>query len=416
MALVIPLAQLNLAEWIRPGDRICWGQASAEPQSLTEKLVAQRSAIGSCEAFVGISWAPTVSAATSDHIRFTSYCAAGNNRTVAAAGKLDILPIHYSTLPHVLERSVDVLLLQLPAPNADGSFSIGTGLEYLAPLIDSARLVIAEVNDQTPQTNGERAIHMAEIDILVHTSRPLLAAPVAASAAMDQAIAANVLPLIEDGAVLQIGLGGLPGQIISGLSQHRDLGVHSGLITDSIVELIESGVITNARKEIDRGVTVTGLLAGTDRLYRHTHRNPAISLRSTAYTHAADVIARLDRFTSINSAIEVDLTGQVNAEMAAGRYVGAVGGAVDFIRGAHLSKGGLPIIALPSVARKGDRIVSRIVANLTGPVSTSRADAGIIVTEFGAADLRGLSLRQRRERMLGIAAPQFRETLERDLA
>src|SRR5690606_34878605 len=188
----------------------------------------------------------------------------------------------------------------------------------------------------------------------------------------------------------------------------RDLGGHSGLIRDAVADLMEAGVITNARKSLDRGRSVGGMLMGTRRLFSFAHRNPAVQLRETGYTHDLSVLAAQDRLVAINSAVEVDLSGQISAELVAGDYVGAVGGAVDFLRGAARSKGGLPIVALPSTAGS----TSRIVPALSGPVSTARADAGLVVTEYGVADLRGQPLRSRYERMLAIAHPDHRRALE----
>ena len=204
--------------------------------------------------------------------------------------------------------------------------------------------------------------------------------------------------------------------MLHSLSGHRDLGIHSGLINDPVAELIERGVVTNARKRIDTGVTVAGLLARSARLARLADGNPRIVLRPTSYTHAPEILAQFDRFTAINSAVEVDLTGQVNAEVAGDRYVGAVGGAVDFLRGAHHASRGLPIVALPSTASGRGGMLSRIVARLSGPVSTARADAAIIVTEHGLADLRGLGLSERIGRMIALAAPEFRDGLAREVA
>lgn len=403
---------LDFTRLMRPGETVCWGQAAAEPLTLTRTLLAQRASIGGFKAFIGMGWSETADIAYSDHVRFISYCATGSNRRLAAAGKLDILPVHYSALGPILERQVDVLLLQLAPARDEGTYSLGLACEYLAPLIATARLVIAEVNDQAPFTFCDRPVRPEEIDVLVRTSRRLPEIAPSTAGAADAAIASHVADLVEDGAVLQIGLGALPDRIVRALSKHRDLGIHSGLITDGMAELMALGIVTNAKKTVDAGASVAGLLAGTAKLAEFAHRNPAIFLRSTSYTHSAEVLERLDRFTAINSAVEVDLTGQINAEGTNGRYVGAVGGAVDFLRGAGRAKGGLPIVALPSTANTAQGLATRIVARVNGPVSTARADAGIIVTEHGIADLRGLTVAQRVRRMLDIAAPEFRESLE----
>lgn len=409
MATELPTEALDFAALLRPGDRLAWGQASAEPVTLTARLFEQGQAISGLHAFIGMSWGTPLDDAGA--IGFQSYCGAGHNRVLERAGRLDILPSHYSDLPGLLSRQVDVLLLNL-ADEGNGRFSFGAALEYLAPLVDSARFVIAEVNDQTPRTRGERSLAADEIDIIVRTSRPLADAPKAQPGEAERAIATWIAGLVEDGATLQIGIGGLPEAILAALAGHRDLGLHSGLASDGVARLVEAGALTNGRKSIDTGIGVAGLVAGGPALMRYVDRNPGFALRSTAYTHAFGVLSAQSKLTAINAAIEVDLTGQINAEVAGGRYVGAVGGAADFLRGARASRGGLPIVALPATVTGRDGLRSRIVARLNGPASTARADAGIIVTEHGIADLRGLGLAERKRRMLDIAAPEFRAALE----
>lgn len=415
MTREIDVEALDFSALLLPGECLTWGQASGEPAALTERLFAQSDHIRGLSAFVGMSWGTPLDDACAAGFQFLSYCGAGHNRVAERAGQLDILPCHYAELPELLSRRVDILLLNL-ADDGGGHFSFGAAHEYLLPLVETARLVIAEVNDQTPWTHGERTLCADDIDVIVHTSRPPVASPKSVAGPTERAIAERVAGMIEDGATLQIGIGGLPEAILAALSGHRDLGLHSGLASDAVVGLIEAGALTNARKNIDVGLSVAGLAAGGARLMAHINRNESFSFRSTAYTHSIPVLAEHSRFTAINSAIEVDLTGQINAEMAGGRYVGAVGGAGAFLRGARASRGGLPIIALPSTVDGRDGPRSRIVAELNGPVSTARSDAGIIVTEHGVADLRGLSLAERRKRMIDIAAPEFRASLETSAA
>ena len=410
MAEVVAFEELDFPALVRPGDTVTWGQACAEPQSLTERLMAQRSAIGRFNVFMGASYSATPDPRYSDHVRFLSYAGTGTNRGLAKAGQLDILPCPYSRLPDLLRATVDVLLLQLSPADANGAHSLGLAHEYLVPLIDSARLVIAEINDQVPWVHGERPLGAADIDILVHTSRPPLEVLHGPPSEAEAAIAVRVAGLIEDGSTLQTGLGSLPEAVLARLDGHRHLGIHSGAIGDRVAALMEAGVIDNARKPIDTGRSIAGVMLASRRLFSFAHRNPAIDMRSTAYTHGADVIARLDRFVALNAAIEVDLSGQVNAEVARGIYVGAVGGATDFLRGAQRSPGGLPIVMLPSRAGQA----SRIVARLSGPVSIARADAGLIVTEYGVADLRRLPIGERVRRMIAIAHPDLRDDLERE--
>lgn len=409
MAIELAPDGLDFKALLRPQDCLAWGQASAEATVLTARLFEQSSAISGLRAFVGMSWGAPFDGA--EAMRFQSYCGAGHNRALEQAGRLDILPCHYSELPGLLAREVDVLLLNL-ADDGAGRFSFGAALEYLAPLVDRARLVIAEVNDQTPWTNSERTLGADDIDIIIRTSRPPALAPKGATGDVERAIAARVAGLVEDGATLQIGIGGLPEAILAALAGHRDLGLHSGLASDGIAGLVEAGALTNARKSVDTGVGVAGLVAGGPQVMRYVNRNPHFALRSTAYTHAFEVLRAQHKFTAINAAIEVDLSGQINAEVAGGRYVGAVGGAADFLRGAKASRGGLPIVALPATVTGRGSKRSRIVTRLNGPTSTARADAGIIVTEYGVADLRGLGIAARRRRMIDIAAPEFRAALE----
>lgn len=390
-----------------------WGQATAEPLPLTSALMSQRRAIGQFRVFLGVTHSDTLKPEYADCIAFSAYCGTGGNRQLAKAGKLDILPCHYSQFPELIRSGrlkIDVLMLQIAPADANGNYSLSIAHEYLVPALDVARVVIAEINEQAPWTHGERMVRDSDLDYIVRTSRPPLELHQPEPGETELTIARNAAGLIEDGATLQFGLGVLPEAILAQLFDRRDLGIHSGTIGDKVAELTQIGVITNARKAIDRGTTVTGVMMGSRRIHEFTHHNPGVQFRSTEYTHDPEVFAQIERFVALNSAIEVDLTGQINAEVAGGVYVGAVGGALDFLRAAHRSKDGLPIVALPSVAGKR----SRIVARLSGPVSTPRSDAGVIVTEYGVADLRGLPLSQRVPRMIAIAHPDFREALQRE--
>jgi acyl-CoA hydrolase len=400
------VSELDLASYIRPGDTVAWGQACAEPLTLTEALAEQRQHLGGVRCFTGISSSAALRPDHCDYLSFISYTAAGANRALAQAGALDIVPAHYSELPAIL-KCVDVVFLSLPPPRPDGTFGLGLGADYVASLVGHARVVIAEVNDQTPDLSCARRLSPDELDVIVRVSRPPAEYPAAAPRDIEDAIADHISGLVPDGATIQLGIGSMPSAVARGLRGHRDLGVHSGMITDAVAELIEAGVVTGACKSVDRGLVVTGFLMGTQRLIRLAAVHPAITLRDTAYTHDPAVLAAQTQLIAINSATEVDLTGQANTETAGGRYVGAVGGAVDFARGAARSRGGVPIIALPSTASHASRIVSR----LSGPATLTRADAGVIVTEYGVADLRGLTLSQRRERMLAIAHPHHRHAL-----
>jgi acyl-CoA hydrolase len=405
------VGELELASYIRPGDTVAWGQACAEPLTLTEALAEQRKQLGGIRCFTGISSSAALRSEHCDYLSFTSYTAAGANRALVQAGALDILPAHYSELPALLAtgpQPVDVVFLSLPPQRPDGTFGLGLGADYVATLVGHAGVVIAEINDQVPDLRCDRRLSPDELDVVVRVSRPPAEYAAAAPRGIEDTIAGHVASLIPDGATLQLGIGSMPSAVARRLRAHRDLGIHSGMITDAVAELIEAGIVTGARKSIDRGLVVTGFLMGSGKLIRLAAADHAITLRDTRYTHDPAILAAQTQLVAINSATEVDLTGQANTETAAGRYVGAVGGAVDFARGAARSRGGVPIIALPSTASQA----SRIVARLSGPATLARADAGVIVTEYGIADLRGLTLAQRRERMLAIAHPDHRHALE----
>ena len=303
----------------------------------------------------------------------------------------------------------DVVLLQVSPPDEQGRYSLGLAQEYLPAALEKARVVIAEVNPGIPWTHGGVHLRAGDFALCIDAEHPPLEQSRSAPGPAEQAIARHIAALVEDGATLQLGVGNLPEAVLAALHGHRDLGLHSGAVGDGIARLAEAGVLTNAKKSVDAGVGVGGILMGSERLRRWAHRNPQIALRGTEYTHDPEVLAASHKLAAINAAIEVDLTGQINAEVAAGCYVGAVGGAVDFLRGAARSKGGLPIVALPATAKGA----SRIVARLSGPVSTPRSDAGLIVTEHGVADLRGQPLSRRVRRLVDIAAPEHREDLER---
>ena len=416
MTIELPADDLDLAGIIKPGDKVFWGQGTSEPLTLSEALVRQRSKIGPLSVFLGVSFSDTVTPEHADSLSCYSYGAIGTNQRLSKAGVLGILPCHYSQIPDLISRGAlrcDVALLQLSSPDAAGEYSLGVANDYMLDAARAARVVIAEVNDRVPWTYGGESLRETRIDYLVRTSRPVLEVKAQRISEVDRRIAAHVVPRIPDGAVLETGIGALPDAILASLHGRRDLGVHSGMVGDGVIELMEAGVVTNQLKPVDRGITVTGVLFGSERLYRYAHRNPGIRLSPARYTHSAQVMAQFDVFVAINSALEVDLTGQVNAEVSDAEYVGAVGGQVDFVRAALASPRGCSIIALPSTAKSES--ISRIVSRLAGGVTTTpRSDADLVVTEWGAAELRGQTIAERARRMIAIAHPACREQLERE--
>ena len=305
----------------------------------------------------------------------------------------------------------DVALVQVSRADAAGRHSFGVVNDYMQAMVARARVVIAEVNDQVPFTYCDQYLPSSEIDLQVETSRPLVEVKSADISAQDAAIARFAAAYVEDGSVLQVGIGAVPDAITMLLGDRRNLGVHSGMIGDGIVDLVEAGAINNSTKPFDVGVTVTGSLMGTRRLFDYARANAAVIMRASTYTHADAVLGAIPKMITINSALEVDLTGQVNSEQTGDLYVGGTGGQVDYVRAGSRSRGGFSLIALPSTAGEGR--FSRIVARLTGPVSTARSEVDVIITEFGAAELKGRSIAERAKRLTAIAHPAFRENLDR---
>jgi acyl-CoA hydrolase len=389
----------DLGRYIRPGDGIVWGQACAEPVVLVDTFLRAAAEIKQLSAFLGLSFRD-FTGQIPDGLRVISYGALGR---LGRLPELEVVPCHFSALPRLFaERRLpgDVVLVQVSKPDANGQCSLGVGVDYLYDALEHARVVIAEVNDLCPQTAG-RSIAWDRIDAVLHTSRPLLEAPVTRPGPTEAQIAAHVAAIVEDGDTIQLGVGALPEAILAALSGHRDLGVHSGMVSDGVLDLIEAGAVTNARKPADRGLTVTGAALGSGRLFESLNQHQEITFFPVSYTHAPETLATVGRLAAINSAVEVDLTGQVNAEEVGGRRLGAVGGQVDFLRAAA-AHDGKPIIALPA---------KRIVARLDGPVSTSRSDVDWIVTEHGACSLRGLSETARTEQLLRVAGAERAESL-----
>ena len=414
MTVTTDAAGLDLSQFLAPGDRIVWGQACGEPTTLVEALIAQAERIGPLSAFAATSFSGLLDAAAAEKLQISSMGAIGALRTLAAAHRLGVVPCHVSQVGPMIEQGLigcDVAFVQVSPPDADGNHSFGLISDFVQAAVKKARVVIAEVNERVPFTLGDAVLPAARIDCAVHVARTPVEVSAAKISETDLAIAKVVAGYIEDGAIIQVGIGAVPDAILRLLQDRRNLGVHSGMIGDGLVDLVEAGVVTNALKPIDPGVSITGALIGTRRLYEFADRNPQIGMRSSAYTHDAAVLARLPKLVTINSAIEVDLTGQVNAEQSGSQYLGGTGGQVDFVRAGARSLHGHSIIALPATARGGQ--ISRITATLAGPVTTARSDVDVIVTEFGAAELKGQTLAERTRRLIAIAHPDFQEELSR---
>jgi acyl-CoA hydrolase len=374
---------VKLESLIRPGDAIICGQACAEPQTLLEMLVGGRPQWPNCRVFLGASYSGIVKPEHADHLRLSSYCGTGTNRALADAGVLDIVPAPYSQLGALLRAGripCDVVLVQVSPPNARGDYSLGLGVEYLAPALEVARVVIAEVNEQVPWTHTEPLLRREDFDLVVETSRAPVYLTYEAPGERERRIAELAAACVPAGATLECGIGVLPNATVGALAG-RARAYQSGLICENVPRL-----------GVER--CVGGALMGTQALFDWARENPLVRLTSSDVTHGVASLARIERFVAINSAVEVDYTGQVNGEVARGRYVGAVGGALDFIRAANQSPGGVSIVTLLAV---------RVVERLSGPVSVPRSEAGIFVTERGVADLRGCTLTEREGRMRAIS-------------
>ena len=412
--VTIPPERLDFATLLRPGDTVAWAEATAEPVLLTRLLDEQAPRCPPFRVFFVLVFA--------DHFRpdhpnvtVTALGAGAAARRFFARRSDHVIPANISDLAELVASRrvpVDVVLLQVTGPDAAGRYNMGIGVERLPDMIGAARLVIAQVNEELPWCHGETMIEPGMVDILVPAAHPLVELPARPIGPTEKAIAENVARLVPDRATIELGIGAIPEAVTRALAGKHGLGVHSGTIGDGVAELMQAGVVDNRHKEIDEGVAVATMLMGSRRLYDFADRNERIAIRSIRHTHDALVMANFRRFVAINGAVEVDLTGQVNAETAGGRAVGLTGGQMDFVRAANRSPEGRSIIALASTNR--DRSRSSIVARLADAVvTTPRADADCVVTEHGIAELRGRTLAERARALIAIADPAFRAELER---
>jgi acyl-CoA hydrolase len=411
----ITTAERALAD-VRSGDRIYIHPGAAEPEALVRALIARAEDLHGVEIIhlLTLGEAGYVQAGMEDHFRHSAMFVGANVREAVNSGRADYMPISLSEIPSLFTSGalpLDVCLIQVSPPDDHGFCSFGVGVDCTKAAADVARTVIAEVNTEMPRTLGNSFIHVRKLDRIVETSRPILELSRHPANELHRRIARHAAGLVEDGSTLQMGIGGVPDAVLGYLKDRRDLGVHTEMFSDGVMELIETGVINSERKSVHRGKVVAGFLMGSSRLYRFVHDNSLIELHPSEYTNDPFVIASNDRMVAINSAVQVDLTGQVCADSMGFRVYSGVGGQADFIRGAARSRGGKPIIALPSTAKGGS--VSRIVPTLDAGagVVTTRSDVHYVVTEYGVAFLHGKTLRQRAEALVAIAHPDFRDAL-----
>jgi 4-hydroxybutyrate CoA-transferase len=406
---------------IESGYRVYMTGNCSVPRVLLDALVRRAPQLHNVEIDQVLTLGPThyVEPNMQGHLRVNTIFISDNVRKAVNDGRADFTPCFLSEFPLLYRKgllTLDAVLLHVSLPDSHGFVSLGIESGMVKTASSMARLVIAEVNERMPRVLGDTLLHVSKIDYLVPVSYELAELPIGEPNEVSLRIASLIAPLIEDGSTLQAGIGTIPNAVMKALHDKKDLGVHSELISDGVVELAEAGVVTNARKTLHNGKIIAAFLLGTRRLYDFVDDNPFLELHPIDYVNDPFIIAKNDRMVAINSALEVDLTGQVCADSIGTRFYSGVGGQVDFIYGASRSKGGQAIIAIPSTAtRKDGTLISKIVPTLTkgAGVTTSRNHVHTIVTEYGVADLYGRSIRHRIRALIDIAHPSFREDLER---
>lgn len=401
---------------VESGDRVWFGEGCGTPKPLIEALMRRSTELRDVEIVHMLTFgeAPYTRPEYEGHFRHNGIFLGGNVRRAIHEGRADYTPVFLSEVEALFrggQLPIDVAFIQTSPPDDHGFLSFGTSIDCTMTAAQCARYIIAEVNQQMPRSLGDAFIHISKVTAVVETDRPLYELPVEEPTPMQDRIASNVASLIPDGAVLQTGIGGVSNAVLGYLRDRKDIGVHSEMCSDGVIDLIDAGVLTGDRKNIHRGKIVVGFVLGTKRLFTYLHENPIFEMHPSSYTNDPFVIAQNDRMIAINSAIQVDLTGQVCADSIGAKPYSGFGGQLDFIRGAARSKGGKPIIALASTAR--NRSISRIVPVLDpgAGVVTTRADVHYVVTEHGIAYLHGKSIRQRAEALIAIADPRFHNQL-----
>ncbi len=401
---------------VESGMRVYIHPGCAEPEALVEALMGRAPHLKNVELIHLLTYgtSPYCAPDMAGHFRHNALFVGGNVREAVNDGRADYTPIFLGEVEALFENGempIDVAFIQVSPPDSHGYCSFGVGVECTLTAAKYAHNVVAQVNAQMPRTYGDSFIHVSEIDRIVELSRPLCEMKKQPSNQVFQQIGARVASLIEDGAVLQCGIGAIPDAILPNLMDRRDLGVHTEMISDNVVPLIDAGVINGQRKNMKPRKIILGFVLGTRTLFDFIDENPIFEFHPSAYTNDPFRIAANDRMVAINSAIEVDLTGQVCAESIGSQFYSGFGGQLDFIRGAARSKYGKPIIALPSTAKGG--AISRIVPRLAhgAGVLTGRGDVHYVVTEYGVAYLHGRTIRQRAEALIQIAHPKFHNQL-----
>ena len=401
---------------VKNGDRVTVSHATGEPQALTEALWARKDELANVEIvhMVCMGKGKYCLPEAGDSFRHNSLFIGGPARKAFAEGRADFVPVHFSDIPSLFLENylpVDVALVQACPPDKNGYMSLGVSVDYTLATVKCAKTVIVQVNSRMPRTHGDSFIHVSEADLIVECDEPLLELPRATLTEQDYAIGKNCASLVPDGATLQLGIGALPDAVLFSLKDKNDLGIHSEMISDGVMELVRAGVVNGVRKTLHKGKIVATFVMGSREMYEFIDDNPMMYMAGVDYVNDPFIIAQNANMISINSCVQVDLAGQVCAESIGLKQISATGGQADFIRGANRSRGGKSIIAMPSVTR--DLKTSKIVPMLDpgATVTTPRTDVKYIVTEFGVASLFGKTLRERARALIGIAHPDFRDGL-----
>ncbi len=401
---------------IKSHDRIYLGGGAGVPKVLVAGLTRRAGDVRNVEIthILTFADAPYVDPEHSDSFRVNALFIGRNVRKAVQQGRADFTPIFLSEIPSLFRDGtlpLDAALISVTPPDEHGFCSFGVEIGTTKPAAEEARIVIAEINHQMPRTFGDSFIHVSRLSHIVEVDYPLPEVPAGGTSDLHLQVGQHIAEMIPNGATLQLGIGNIPDAVLNNLGNHRDLGIHTELFSDGVIDMVEAGVISCGRKSFHPGKIVSGFLFGSKRLYNFVDNNPLIEMHPTDYVNDPFNIAQNEKMVAINSALQIDLTGQVNADSIGSRLYSGVGGQVDFIRGAGRSKGGLPIVAFLSTA-KGDS-VSRIVPTLYegSGVVTTRNDVHYVVTEYGVAKLHGKTIRERARALIHIAHPQFREEL-----
>lgn len=400
---------------IKSGQRVVVAHACGEPSIILDALVANAAQYENVEIIhmVAMGKAAYCQPQYDKNFHHNAFFLGGSTRAAAAEGRVDFTPVYFSEIPGLLREDLrpNVTLLQCSPPDAHGYVSLGVSVDYTKPAAEASDLVIAQVNQNMPRTLGDSFLHVTQIGCLVEADTPVIELAPPKIGDVERAIGENVASLVRDGDTLQLGIGAIPDAVLLFLKEKNDLGIHTEMFSDGVVELVEAGVITNKAKTLHRGQSVATFLMGTRRLYDYVNNNPAVAMYPVDYVNDPYVIGQNDNLVSINSCVQVDIMGQVVSTSAGLRQISGVGGQVDFVRGANLSKGGRAIMAMPSTTGKGK--ISKIVPFLDhgSAVTTTRNEVNYVITEYGIAKLKGKSLRQRAEALIRIAHPDFRDEL-----